>query len=228
MGFLRKAAAGAGLFALIAGLLPAAAGAAPSISVTTRYYPVSGATPLAVYSTIRSRGPKVGGIDAFATTTPHISGTGRAVMAGGKCRVDGFHLKIRFDVLLPKMRGDGLSGTAARDWAAFSQHMRAHEMHHVALWTECAREAEAAVSRVRAPTCGMADRQAAAVYAGIRKVCDTRHAAYDAAERRRLTGHAFMRKVLAGQSAQVSEPSGDVTRQAFSQPRRRGWFPFGQ
>lgn len=174
----------------------------PTENTRYKYYAISGDTPVEIYSAMIRRGPDVNGVNAYASTSATSSQSGRLVLQGKSCRVDGYNFKIDFVINLPKLKNEkALSGATAAKWNQFKSFLKTHEENHRTIWMGCARELESKVQALRSKNCKTLDAQAGQMWKKMRGACDRKHAAFDAAEQRRLLKHPFVRTVLTIRSA---------------------------
>jgi predicted secreted Zn-dependent protease len=178
-------------------LIAAPATARPIEKTKYKYYTISGNSASAIYTAMIKRGPDVNGVNAYASTTANSSQDGKLVAQGKSCRVDGYNFSIDFTINLPKLKNEGaLTGQTAAKWGQFKSFLKTHEEQHRSIWLGCARSLESQVKSLRAPDCKAFDRQAAKLWKTMRNSCDKQHAAFDAAEQRRLLKHPFVKLVL--------------------------------
>jgi predicted secreted Zn-dependent protease len=162
-----------------------------------KFYPITGDTAGEIYSAMIKRGPDVNGVNAYASTTATSTQNGRLILQGKSCRVDGYNFNINFVINLPKLKNEGaLTGQTAAKWGQFKSFLKAHEETHRSIWLDCARDLEAKVEALRRPDCKALDKQATNLWKKMRTSCDKKHAAWDAAEQKRLLKHPFVRLVL--------------------------------
>jgi predicted secreted Zn-dependent protease len=162
-----------------------------------KFYPISGNTPGEIYSAMIRRGPDVNGVNAYASTSATSAQSGRMVLQGKSCRVDGYKFSIDFIINLPKLKNEAaLTGATASRWSQFKSFLKTHEETHRSIWMGCARKLETQVKSLRTGDCKVLDKQAAQLWKKMRSSCDRQHAAFDAAEQKRLLRHPFVRLVL--------------------------------
>jgi predicted secreted Zn-dependent protease len=162
-----------------------------------KFYPITGNTPGEIYSAMIRRGPDVNGVNAYASTSATSAQSGRMVLQGKSCHVDGYRFSIDFIINLPKLKNESaLTGATASKWSQFKSFLKAHEERHRSIWMGCAKKLEAQVKSLRTGDCKVLDSQAAQLWKKMRASCDVQHAAFDAAEQRRLLRHPFVRLVL--------------------------------
>jgi predicted secreted Zn-dependent protease len=190
--------------------LSLAAIAAMSISVDAKpvqktnykYYSINGDTPYEIYNSMIRRGPDVNGVNAYASTSAVSSQDGKLIQKGNSCRVDTYTFNINFTINLPKLKNEkALSGQTSAKWGQFKSFLKSHEEQHRAIWLGCAQKLEGQVKALRGKTCKDLDSQAAKLWKSMRKSCDKQHAAFDAAEQRRLVKHPFVKLVLKQRSS---------------------------
>jgi predicted secreted Zn-dependent protease len=185
-------------FALLASLIvfPSQVVAEPTQSTKYRYYPISGDTPGDIYMAMVRRGPDVNGVNAYASTLATTSQSGR-LMLGKSCRIDGYKVKIDFVINLPRLSKEGaLNGSTKAQWNRFKSFLKVHEETHRSIWLGCARELEARIASLSSPSCSALDKQANKLFATMRADCQKKHAAFDAAEQKRLLKHPFVKLVF--------------------------------
>jgi predicted secreted Zn-dependent protease len=175
----------------------ATAQAGPTQKTSYKYYGISGDTAAEIYTAMIRRGPDVNGVNAYASTSATSSQNGRLILQGNACRVDRYNFNINFTINLPKLKNEtALTGVTASKWGQFKSFLKVHEETHRTIWLGCAKSLEAQVMALRVPTCKGLDKQAALLWKKMRSSCDRKHAAFDAAEQRRLLKHPFVRLVL--------------------------------
>jgi predicted secreted Zn-dependent protease len=171
--------------------------ASPIEKTKYKFYPITGNTPGEIYSAMIRRGPDVNGVNAYASTSATSAQSGRMVLQGKSCHVDGYKFSINFIINLPKLKNEAaLSGATAAKWSQFKSFLKTHEETHRSIWMGCARTLEAQVKAIRTNDCHVLDSQAAQLWKKMRASCDSKHAAFDAAEQKRLLKHPFVRLVL--------------------------------
>jgi predicted secreted Zn-dependent protease len=162
-----------------------------------KFYTISGDTPGEIYSSMIKRGPDVNGVNAYASTNATSQQAGRLVLQGKSCRVDSYTFTINFVINLPKLKNEkALSGPTAENWVEFKTFLKTHEETHRSLWLDCARDLETKVMALRTSDCKKLDKEAARLWKNMRKACDKKHAAFDAAEQKKLVKHPFVKMVL--------------------------------
>lgn len=173
------------------------AGAKPAVTTSYVYYKVSGDTALDIYSSMLSRGPHVGGAKAYASTVAEFSQSGKLEQAGS-CRVRDYRFGMKFTIKLPQIdRHEKLPPKIASRWQQFTQFLKKHEETHRAIWVGCARDIEKQINALSGKSCDDIDRRAQKIVDRIQASCNRKHAAFDAAEQKRLSKHPFVKMVIA-------------------------------
>ncbi len=177
--------------------LSTSATAVPNQNTKYKYYPINGDSPGEIYNSMIRRGPDVNGVNAYASTSATSSQNGKLVLQGKSCRVDDYSFKIDFTINLPKLKNEAaLVGQTSAKWGQFKGFLKSHEETHRSIWLGCAKTLEVQVKSLRAKDCKSLDKQAAKLWKTMRTQCDRKHAAFDAAEQRRLLKHPFVKLVL--------------------------------
>lgn len=174
-----------------------AAEAAPAFTTKYVYYKVSGDTAAGVYVSMLKRGPHVKGEKAYAATSAESSQRGKLELTKS-CRIVDYQYRIDFTIRLPKLTDEAsLSASARNRWQQFSSFLRKHEETHRTIWMGCANEIEAKIRSLRGRNCEEVDRKAQAIRDQVQNACNRKHAAFDAAEQKKLSKHPFVKMVLA-------------------------------
>ncbi len=173
--------------------------ARPLEKTNYKYYVIKGDSPGEIYTSMIRRGPDVNGVNAYASTSAVSSQNGKLIQQGKSCRIDDYKFNINFTINLPKLKNENaLAGQTSAKWGQFKSFLKTHEETHKSIWLACAKTLETQVKALRATDCKSLDKQAAAMWKKMRTSCDRQHAAFDAAEQRRLVKHPFVRLVLNG------------------------------
>lgn len=171
--------------------------AAPAFTTKYSYYKISGENAADVYVSMLKRGPHVRGEKAYAATSAESSQRGKLELTN-TCRIKDYQYSIDFTIRLPKLANESALAPSARTrWQQFSSFLRKHEETHRTIWMGCAREIEARVKVLRGRSCSEVDKRAQAIREEVQKACNLKHAAFDAAEQKRLAKHPFVKMVLA-------------------------------
>lgn len=185
----------------VATVLSSASIAQPIEKTAYKYYTIRGDSPGEIYNSMIRRGPDVNGVNAYASTSAISSQNGKLIQQGKSCRIEDYKFNINFTIKLPKLSSEkALAGQTSAKWGQFKSFLKSHEETHKSIWLGCAKTLETQVKSLRAKNCKDLDRQAAVLWKKMRTVCDKKHAAFDAAEQRRLIKHPFVRLVLNGRA----------------------------
>lgn len=175
--------------------------ARPIEKTNYKYYTIKGDSPREIYNSMIRRGPDVNGVNAYASTLATSSQNGKLIQSGKSCRIDDYKFNIDFTINLPKLKNEkALLGQTSAKWGQFKSFLKSHEEQHRSIWLGCAKNLETQVRGLRANDCKSLDKQAAALWKKMRTSCDAKHAAFDAAEQRRLVKHPFVKLVLSGRN----------------------------
>jgi predicted secreted Zn-dependent protease len=175
----------------------------PSQTTKYTYYMISGDTPGAIYSTLVKRGPRVGGVKAYAATTAVSSQSGQ-LMPGKFCSLEDYRFKIDFTIKLPKLRNEAaLKGTTRSDWKKFASFLKTHEETHRSIWLACAAALETKIKSIQTKSCADLNAKSTKLWEQMRVSCAKKQDAFDVAEQARLLRHPFVRLVLS-QGARAS------------------------
>jgi predicted secreted Zn-dependent protease len=171
------------------------ASAKPTETTKYTYYTIRGDTAVEIYNSMMKKGPKVNGAKAYAATSATTTQNGK-LSQGSSCRIEDYRLKLDFVIKLPKIRNEKVLPPADRKrWQQFSGFLKAHEETHREIWIGCAADLERKVKAIKAKSCTEADRKATQLWDRIRAACNRKHAAFDAAEQKRLMSHPFVKMV---------------------------------
>lgn len=181
-----------------------AADAAPAFTTRYVFYDVTGDTATGVYISMLKRGPQVNGASAYAATSARPSERGKLELTGS-CRFVDYQYRTDFTIHLPKLTDETvLSAMTLERWHKFSRLLVKHEETHRSIWMGCAKEIETRMRALRSHTCAELDEKAQDIRDQVQNACLAKHAAFDAAEQKRLARHPFVRMVL------VSKPNKPV------------------
>ena len=173
------------LMALLAGMAqaPQAAWAQLNTMRVERHYAVSGRDERALLADMRRHGPRVGGRPALASTRMEARYTARLHRTSGRCQVRDFRLRVRFTVMLPRLRQPRLVQASTRQrWPDFLRRLKRHEGRHIAIWTDCLRQVDRTLRRMSAADCNRLRRRMKNTYHRIMHACSRRHDAFDSRE----------------------------------------------
>ncbi len=169
--------------------------AKPIQTTKYKYYTINGATPAEIYKAMIKRGPEVDGVNAYASTNANLQQEGK-LQQGKTCLVTDYRVKLDFTINLPKLKNEKvLKGTVKAQWLNFSAFVKAHEETHRAIWTQCATKLERQAIALNMKTCDALNKKTLKLWEQMRKSCTREHAAFDAAEQKRLLKHPFIKLV---------------------------------
>jgi len=175
----------------------------PNQTTKYNYYMISGNTPGAIYSTLVKRGPRVGGVKAYASTTAVSSQSGQLI-PGNFCSLEDYKFKIDFTIKLPKLKNEAaLKGSTRSDWKKFSSFLKTHEETHRSIWLACASALETKVKAIQTTSCAELNEKSTKLWEQMRVSCAKKQDAFDVAEQARLLRHPFVRLVMS-QGAKTS------------------------
>ncbi len=112
-----------------------------ALTVTTRYYPIEGATAAEMDKQMRRLGPidQLGGYHWFALTVPVFDWRYPCLCEGGNCTTGPPTLYLTLNYAFPRwFPPDGVEGGLVAQWEAFEAALTEHERGHGALATDCA------------------------------------------------------------------------------------------
>ncbi len=157
------------------------------------HYKVEGETVEGLYRSMLSRGPKVGGNQAYASTKMDMAVATKTNPVAGRCRVDVIKLRMTFTIKLPELDERArISADIRQNFQRFYEFARHHEETHRAIWMQCAAEAQTLARRATGDDCAAAEARALAIVDQVGKQCDARHAAFDSGEQVKLLKHPFV------------------------------------
>jgi predicted secreted Zn-dependent protease len=169
--------------------------AKPTQTTKYTYYTIAGDSAVEIYNSMMKKGPKVNGAKAYAATSATTTQNGK-LSQGSSCRIEDYRLKLDFVIKLPKIRNEKVLPAADRKrWQQFAGFLKAHEETHREIWLGCAADLERQVKSIKARSCDEADRKANLLWDKIRASCNKKHAAFDAAEQKKLMSHPFVKMV---------------------------------
>jgi predicted secreted Zn-dependent protease len=169
--------------------------AKPTETTKYTYYSIGGDTAVEIYDAMMKKGPKVNGAKAYAATSATTTQNGK-LSQGSSCRIEDYRLQLDFVIKLPKIRNErALPAADRKRWQQFSGFLKTHEETHRKIWLGCAADLERQVKSIKAKSCNEADRKATQLWDRIRAACNKKHAAFDAAEQKRLMSHPFVKMV---------------------------------
>jgi predicted secreted Zn-dependent protease len=168
----------------------------PHQKTTYTYYSISGDTPVTIYSTMIKRGPRVGGVKAYAKTSA-ISTPSVQIVQGEVCKLKDYKLNFAFDINLPKLSNEkALTGSTKAQWQNFSRFLKIHEETHRKIWLEYGAALEAKVWSIKASSCAELAAKIVDLRVQMAKACSKKQDAFDVAEQKRLLRHPFVKLIL--------------------------------
>jgi predicted secreted Zn-dependent protease len=168
----------------------------PNQTTKYTYYTISGNTPGAIYTTLVRRGPRVGGVKAYAATTAVSSQSGQLTQ-GKYCSLEDYKFKIDFTIKLPRLKNEAaLKGATKADWKKFSSFLKIHEETHRRIWLACAAALETKVKAIQTSSCAELNEKSTKLWEQMRVSCAKKQDAFDVAEQARLLRHPFVKLVL--------------------------------
>ena len=168
----------------------------PNQTTKYTYYTISGNTPGAIYTTLVRRGPRVGGVKAYAATTAVSSQSGQLTQ-GKYCSLENYKFKIDFTIKLPRLKNEAaLKGATKADWKKFSSFLKIHEETHRRIWLACAAALETKIKAIQTSSCAELNEKSTKLWEQMRASCAKKQDAFDVAEQARLLRHPFVKLVL--------------------------------
>jgi predicted secreted Zn-dependent protease len=168
----------------------------PNQTTKYTYYTISGNTPGAIYTTLVRRGPRVGGVKAYAATTAVSSQSGQLTQ-GKYCSLEDYKFKIDFTIKLPRLKNEAaLKGATKADWKKFSSFLKIHEETHRRIWLACAAALETKIKAIQTSSCAELNEKSTKLWEQMRASCAKKQDAFDVAEQARLLRHPFVKLVL--------------------------------
>jgi predicted secreted Zn-dependent protease len=191
-----------GLLALV--LVGESAIAQPRQTTKYTYYAIQGNTPVSIYATMIKRGPRVGGVKAYAKTL--AVSTPSVIIAQGKtCKVQNFSLNFNFDINLPKLQNAGaITGRTKAEWQSFASFLKTHEETHRKIWLAYGSAFEAKVARLKAASCADMATKIINLREQMAASCNKEQEAFDSAQQRVLLQQPFVKLVLSQASASTT------------------------
>jgi predicted secreted Zn-dependent protease len=164
--------------------------AAPKISTSYSYFPVSGESLSEIHRKLVTSGPTVNGVRGYGVT---VASPGKS-MSVASCKASGsYKFSVSLNIKLPKVGGSSLSGAELAKWNSFYGFVKRHENQHRAIWTGCAAEFSRRFAAGASDDCGSAHARAMSLWNEMVAYCKPKHQAFDAAQRSALKSHPFMK-----------------------------------
>ena len=169
--------------------------AKPIQTTKYRYNTINGNSADEIYKAMIKRGPEVDGVNAYASTKANLQQEGKLQQVK-TCLVSDYRVKLDFTITLPKLKNENaLKGQVKTQWQNFSAFVKTHEETHRTIWTNCAAKMEKQAVALRVKTCDGLNQKTLKLWEQMRKSCSREHAAFDAAEQKRLLKHPFIKLV---------------------------------
>lgn len=185
---------------IVAGISAAAAEAKPRAAVGYSHYPVSGTTAQEMLQQMELHGPNVDGTDAYASTESVLKHTGSLVQTSNRCSLKGYEIAIEFTIRLPAAQEQSAMPQRVRSaWRSFYAFVKRHEETHKSIWLQCANRLEARIKALRERSCEVLEQRVAALVDAELASCQSKHAAFDRAERARLKAQPLVKQAFQGQ-----------------------------
>jgi predicted secreted Zn-dependent protease len=184
---IRRVALGLALFGF--SIHPASA-AATSQTIYS-YFPVSGSSLAQLYSSMLHTGPVSNGTRGLGATSVQRG----ADMSLNHCKRFGtYPLAMLFVVRLPALTGGRqLSPSEKAVWTRFVSFVKNHELGHRAIWLSEAAKLQKELDIRKLGSCEAANAKAQMIWSRLMSASLPRHAAFDAAQRGKLTALQFFR-----------------------------------
>jgi predicted secreted Zn-dependent protease len=168
----------------------------PHYSTKYTYYTISGNNAGAIYATMVNRGPRVGGVKAYAKTSA-VSTPSAQIIQGKTCKLKDYRLNFAFNINLPRLKNEAaLSGNTKTQWRNFANFLKVHEETHRSIWLEYGAALEAKVWNIKASSCDELAAKIIKLRDQMGRECSKKQDAFDAAEQKKLMRHPFVRLVL--------------------------------
>jgi predicted secreted Zn-dependent protease len=181
---------------VVSTILCGQAASQPQSSTKYTYYTISGNDAGAIYATMVNRGPRVGGVKAYAKTSA-VSTPSAQIIQGKTCKLKDYKLNFAFNINLPRLKNEAaLTGNTKTQWRNFASFLKIHEETHRKIWLEYGAALEAKVWNIRASSCDDLTAKIIKLRDQMGRECSKRQDAFDATEQKKLMHHPFVRLVL--------------------------------
>lgn len=162
------------------------------------YFPVQGASAAAIYRSITAHSELKDTEHTLATNKVHMD-TQILTRNGKPCRVARVTVAMKFAIYLPRLENEAsLMPPLRRDWRAFAAHLRAHELHHSAIWMTCAAGYNRALSKLLGGDCDNLTRQMNARWTEAETSCRKPNDDFDDRDENGMLTMPFIRRVSGG------------------------------
>ena len=161
------------------------------------YYAIQGDTPVSIYATMIKRGPRVGGVKAYAKTLA-VSTPSVKIIQGKTCQIQAFALNFNFEISLPKLKNESaITGRTKAEWLSFARFLKTHEETHRAIWLAYGSALESKVRGLKAKSCSELASRIIKLRQQMSAACNRKQEAFDTAQQRVLLQQPFVKLVLA-------------------------------
>jgi predicted secreted Zn-dependent protease len=175
----------------LCGLLVSPACAEVTSQTNYSYFPVSGNSLAQLYSSMLHTGPVSNGTKGLGATSVQRGGE----MSLSHCKRYGtYPLAMHFVVRLPALAGGRqLSPSEKAMWTRFVGFVKNHELGHRAIWLSEGAKLRRELDVRKLGSCEAANAKAQMIWSRLMSASLPRHAAFDAAQRGKLTALQFFR-----------------------------------
>jgi len=165
------------------------------------YYSIQGDSPASIYATMIKRGPRVGGVKAYAKTLA-VSTPSVQLIEGKTCKLENFTLNFDFDINLPKLKNEkAITGRTSVEWQKFARFLKTHEETHRRIWLDYGAALEEKVRVIKASSCAELATKIIKLRQQMAEKCNKDQEAFDVAQQRVLLQQPFVKLVLSQSSA---------------------------
>lgn len=188
--------------AVLASLIVSSLLSGPALGKTRQatkytYYSIQGDTPVSIYATMIKRGPRVGGVKAYAKTLA-VSTPSVQIIQGKTCQIQAFALNFNFEISLPKLKNESaITGRTKAEWQSFARFLKIHEETHRAIWLAYGSALESKVRGLKAKSCTELASKIIKLRQQMSAACNRKQEAFDTAQQRVLLQQPFVKLVLA-------------------------------
>lgn len=121
------------------------------IKSATKYYSISGRSPVEFATSMSQRGPFSGQHRrrVWATAARTMRYQIERQRRGGRCHVTRARIWMRIDYTMPKLRKGGVGATARKRWTQMYRILNTHERTHGRYYSQLAQQTHAALLKMR-------------------------------------------------------------------------------
>ena len=178
--------------------------AQPHQATKYSYYAIQGDSPASIYATMIKRGPRVGGVKAYAKTLA-VSTPSVQILQGKTCKLQSFSLNFNFDITLPKLQNENaITGRTKTEWRNFARFLKTHEETHRKIWLAYGSALEAKVRNIKAGSCAELASRIIYLRQQMAASCNREQEAFDAAQQHVLLQQPFVKLVLSQASVSTT------------------------